>query len=200
MITEKQEYLDLLYKIQDENKPSLAILLPGDERIYNVDLATRTIEAPEYLSVETDHRSEVIYFKVARYYDAVDLSNTVCVIQYINANKEGRVYAVPYYDIDTFSDTNEMLIPWEVDGEATVAAGDVQYAIRFYMLDSRITDKRLVYNLNTLTASSKVLHGIDIDPEELQSSNDKEYIVTYLDEILAISREIANKDVYWVVL
>ena len=30
MITEKQEYLDLLYKIQDENKPSLAILLPGD--------------------------------------------------------------------------------------------------------------------------------------------------------------------------
>lgn len=200
MITEKQEYLDLLYKIQDENKPSLAILLPGDERVYNVDLATRTIEAPEYLSVETDHRSEVIYFKVARYYDAVDLSNTICVIQYINANKEGRVYAVPYYDIDTLSDTNEMLIPWEVDGEATVAAGDVQYAIRFYMLDSRITDKRLVYNLNTLTASSKVLHGINIDPEELQSSNDKEYIVTYLDEILAISREIANKDVYWVVL
>lgn len=200
MITEKQEYLDLLYKIQDENKPSLAILLPGDERIYNVDLATRTIEAPEYLSVETDHRSEVIYFKVARYYDAIDLSNTVCVIQYINANKEGRVYAVPYYDIDTLSETNEMLIPWEVDGEATVAAGDVQYAIRFYKLDSRITDKRLVYNLNTLTASSKVLHGIDIDPEELQSSNDKEYIATYLDEILAISREIADKDVYWVVL
>lgn len=200
MITEKQEYLDLLYKIQDENKPSLAILLPGDERIYNVDLATRTIEAPEYLSVETDHRSEVIYFKVARYYDAIDLSNTVCVIQYINANKEGRVYAVPYYDIDTLSDTNEMLIPWEVDGEATVAAGDVQYAIRFYKLDSRITDKRLVYNLNTLTASSKVLHGIDIDPEELQSSNDKEYIATYLDEILSISRDIANKDVYWVVL
>jgi hypothetical protein len=175
-------------------------LLPGDERIYNVDLATRTIEAPEYLSVETDHRSEVVYFKCPRYYDAVDLSNTVCVVQYINANKEGRVYAVPYYDIDTFSDTNEMLIPWEVDGEATVAAGNVQYALRFYMLDSRITDKRLVYNLNTLTASSKVLHGIDIDPEELQSSNDKEYIVTYLDEILAISREIANKDVYWVVL
>jgi hypothetical protein len=200
MITEKQEYLDLLYKIQDENKPSLAILLPGDERIYNVDLATRTIEAPEYLSVETDHRSEVVYFKCPRYYDAVDLSNTVCVVQYINANKEGRVYAVPYYDIDTFSDTNEVLIPWEVDGEATVAAGNVQYALRFYMLDSRITDKRLVYNLNTLTASSKVLHGIDIDPEELQSSNDKEYIVTYLDEILAISREIANKDVYWVVL
>lgn len=200
MITEKQEYLDLLYKIQDENKPSLAILLPGDEKIYNVDLATRTIEAPEYLSVETDHRSEVIYFKVARYYDAIDLSNTVCVIQYINANKEGRVYAVPYYDIDTLSDTNEMLIPWEVDGEATVAAGDVQYAIRFYKLDSRITDKRLVYNLNTLTASSKVLHGIDIDPEELQSSNNKEYIATYLDEILAISREIADKDVYWVVL
>ena len=200
MITSLQEYYKLLYMIQDENAPELAVLVPGDEPILNIDLTTRKIDAPEYLSVETDHRSEVVYFKCPRYYDAVDLSNTVCVVQYINANKEGRVYAVPYYDIDTFSDTNEMLIPWEVDGEATVAAGNVQYSLRFYMLDSRITDKRLVYNLNTLTASSKVLHGIDIDPEELQSSNDKEYIVTYLDEILAISREIANKDVYWVVL
>lgn len=52
MMTERPEYLDLLYKIQDENKPSLAILLPGSEHIYNVDLAARKIEAPEYLSVE----------------------------------------------------------------------------------------------------------------------------------------------------
>lgn len=200
MITERQEYLDLLYKIQDENKPSLAVLIPGDERVFNIDLNTRTIEAPEYLSVASDHRSEVVYFRVARYYDAIDLSNTICIIQYVNANKEGRVYAVPFYDVDTLSETNEMLIPWEIDGEATVAAGTVQYAVRFYKLDSRITDKRLVYNLNTQTASSKVLKGIDIVPEEIQNSNDKEYMATYLDEILAISREIADKDVYWVVL
>ncbi len=199
MMTERPEYLDLLYKIQDENKPSLAILLPGSEKIFNVDLATRTIEAPEYLSVETDHRSEVIYFRTGRYFDNIDLTNTVAVVQYINAAGEGRVYVVPYYDVDTLSETNEMLFPWEIDGEATKVAGDVKYSIRFYVLDSNKVDKKLIYNLSTLAATSKVLHGIKIDPKELEVP-DKNYATTLFDEIAAKAKEIADKDVYWVVL
>lgn len=199
MMTERPEYLDLLYKIQDENKPSLAILLPGSEKIFNVDLATRTIEAPEYLSVETDHRSEVIYFRTGRYFDNIDLTNTVAVVQYINAAGEGRVYVVPYYDVDTLSETNEMLFPWEIDGEATKVAGDVKYSIRFYVLDSNKVDKKLIYNLSTLAATSKVLHGIKIDPEELEVP-DRNYATTLFDEIAAKAKEIADKDVYWVVL
>ena len=203
MMTERPEYLDLLYKIQDENKPSLAILLPGNERIYNVDMATRKIEAPEFLSVETDHRSEVIYFRTGRYFDSIDLTNTVCVVQYINAAGEGRIYAVPYYDVDTLSSTNEILFPWEIDGEATKEAGDVQYSLRFFVLDSNKVDKKLVYNLSTLASTSKVLHGIKIDPEELAANEDtsgKNYAATYLEQILETAQQIANKDVYWVVL
>jgi hypothetical protein len=199
MTTESQEYLSLLYEIQDENKPSLAILLPGTEKIYTVDLAARQIEAPEYLSVEADHRSEVIYFRCPRYFDTIDLSKLVCVIQYINAAGEGRVYAVPYYDVDTFSDTNEMLFPWAIEGEATKAAGDVQYSIRFYLLDSINTEKKLLYNLSTTAATSKVLHGIDVDPEEWENS-DKEYYASYLEQILEVAKEIADKDVYWITL
>lgn len=199
MMTERPEYLDLLYKIQDENKPSLAILLPGSEKIYNVDLATRTIEAPEYLSVETDHRSEVVYFKTGRYFDNIDLTNTICVVQYINADGEGRVYVVPYYDVDTLSETNEILFPWEIDGEATKTAGDVKYSLRFYVLDSNKVDKRLIYNLSTLAATSKVLHGIKINPEELEVP-DRDYATTLFEEIAAKAKEIADKDVYWVVL
>lgn len=204
MKTERPEYLDLLYKIQDENKPSLAILLPGSEKIYNVDLAARKIEAPEYLSVESDHRAEVVYFRTGRYFDNIDLTNTICIVQYINADGEGRVYAVPYYDVDTFADTNEILFPWEIDGEATKTAGDVKYSLRFYILDSDWTDKKLVYNLSTLAATSKVLHGINIDPKELEANadptNNKNYAATYLEQILEVSRQIADKDVYWVVL
>jgi len=108
-------------------------LLPSTERIYEIDLNTRTIDAPEWLSVETDHRSETIYFKVPRYFDHMDLTTTVCVIQYINANGEGRVYPVPYYDITTCTRENfetleqepYILFPWVIDGEATKAAGDV---------------------------------------------------------------------------
>lgn len=204
MMTERPEYLDLLYKIQDENKPSLAILLPGEEKIYNVDMANRKIEAPEFLSVETDHRSEVIYFRTGRYFDSIDLTNTIGIIQYINADNEGRVYAIPYYDVDTLSDTNEIIFPWEIDGEATKTAGDVKYSIRFYVLDSNRVDKKLVYNLSTLASTSKVLHGIKIDPKELEANedptNNKNYAATYLEQILEVSKKIADKDVYWIVL
>lgn len=204
MMTERPEYLDLLYKIQDENKPSLAILLPGNEHIYNIDMKARKIEAPEFLSVETDHRSEVVYFRTGRYFDSIDLTNTVAIVQYVNAAGEGRVYAVPYYDVDTLSETNEILFPWEIDGEATKVAGDVQYSIRFYVLDSNKIDKKLIYNLSTLASTSKVLHGIKIDPEELKANEDptngKNYAATYLEQILETAKKIADKDVYWVVL
>ena len=103
MITTPRDYYNLYHRIQSENAPSLAILLPTDERIYNVDLNSRVVEAPEYLGVERDHRAEVIYFKVNRFYDFFDLTQSVCVIQYINALGESRAYVVPYYDIDTLS-------------------------------------------------------------------------------------------------
>ena len=67
MVTNMQEYYDLLYRIQDQNKPSLAVLIPSTETIYDVDLSTRTIKGPASLGVEADHRSEIIYFKLNRY-------------------------------------------------------------------------------------------------------------------------------------
>lgn len=198
MKTESKEYYDLLYEIQDFNKPSLAVLLPGTEKIYDVDLNTRTIEAPEYLSVESDHRSEYIYFKTGRYYDNLDLSGAVCIVQYINALGEPRVFAVPFFDVDTFSDDNQMVFYWRIDQEVTKAAGDVEFSIRFYLLDENYVDKKLIFNLNTLPASSKVLTGIDFDPEGFKPNED--WMATYLDQIAKAAKEAYEKDVYWVVI
>ena len=80
MITTQEEYNRLLYKVQDENAPTTAVLIPSTERIFNIDLNTRTIEAPEFLSVEHDHSAETIYFVIDRYFDSWDLSNSTCVI------------------------------------------------------------------------------------------------------------------------
>ena len=134
MITTPQDYYNLYHRIQSENAPSLAILLPTDEKIYEIDLNKRTIEAPEYLSVEKDHRAEVVYFKVNRFYDFFDLSQSVCVVQYNNALGESRVYVVPYYDIDTLSEDDMLLFPWAIDGEVTKAGGIIEYNVRFYKL------------------------------------------------------------------
>ena len=80
MITTPEEYLQFLHLIQNNNIWTEEILLPTNERIYEIDLNSRKIQAPEFLSVETDHRAETIYFKVNRHFDQYDLLNSVCLV------------------------------------------------------------------------------------------------------------------------
>ena len=160
MITSLQEYYSLLNLIQDENPPELAVLLPGDEPLLRIDLNTRKIDAPEYLSVSTDHRAETVYFSVNRYFDNVDLSTMSCVIQFINANGDSGLYVVPYYDT-TSAGPNTMLIPWVIEGAVTAAPGTVVFSVQFFRVSE--SSAKYSYNLNTLTASSKILEGNKFD-------------------------------------
>lgn len=163
----------------NNNRPILSIILPSDERTFDVDLDSREISVPTFLSVQKDHRAETVYFLVDRFYEYKDLATTSCVIEYINAKGEGGFYVVPFYDISTYKhymDDNDvlhqdkMLIPWCIEGDVTKAPGAVQFAIRFYELDA--TGTEFIYNLRTNTASAQVLEGMDesildksIDPE-----------------------------------
>ena len=108
MVTNPAEYAKLLWKIQDQNPPTTALLLPNSERMIEVDLNTRLITAPEYLSVATDHRAETVYFVLDRFHDNVDLSTMNCVVEFVSADKNGRnqksgLFAVPFTDKDTLS-------------------------------------------------------------------------------------------------
>lgn len=205
MKTASQEYYNLLHQIQDENAPSIAVLLPGSENIYDIDLNARTIESPEFLSVSRDHRAETIYFKCPRYFDNIDLTNLVCVVEYINANGDGRVYAVPYYDVDSFSLIDEeegiyepmIIFPWCIDGEATKVGGEVTYAIRFYQLND--TGTKMIYNLNTLTSKSKVLYGIEINNADFEESeNESNYLATCLEQVMHYAKKASDRDLYWI--
>lgn len=159
MITSLQEYYNLLYLIQDENPPELAVLLPGNEAPLRIDLDTRKIDAPEYLSVATDHRAETVFFSVNRYFDNVDLSTMSCIIQFINAAGESGIYVVPFYDISRGDDN--MLIPWVIEGAVTAKSGSVAYSVQFFRVSE--SSSKYAYNLNTLPATSKVLEGNKFD-------------------------------------
>jgi hypothetical protein len=135
MITAANEYYSALAQIQDQNFPVQAVLVPSTERIYEVDLFTRSVSMPEFLSIETDHQAETIYFKVDRFFDYMDLSRTACVIQYITANNESHFYPVPFYDCITFNEENKMIIPWNISGAVTNTAGIVKFNIRFYKIE-----------------------------------------------------------------
>ena len=202
MWTTPEDYNKFLFQIQDSNKPKQAILIPQSEKIYDINLNTREIIAPEFLSVEKDHYAETIYFKVNRYFDNMDLTNTVCLIQYINHNAKtpegekdlGHVFVVPYYDAITYKNEDKILLPWCIEGAATVAAGPISFSFRFYKMDK---DLKFIYNLNTLPADSKILYGMNVISDESD-----EFPIIPQDKYQWIIQEIQmlkdTNDIYWV--
>lgn len=215
MVTSLIDFLRNLQNIKDNNLPYNPLPLPPGETIYDVDLNSRTIKAPKYLSMEYDHESEIIFFRTDRYYDNVDLSDMTCIIQYRNKNAKkddgitpdgGYAYLVTTYVQDNSDIEDEIekknskiLIPWPIGGAATKAAGDVEFAIRFFKVteiqDPDNPDKkigRLLYNLNTKVATSKILHGMD---NILTVESDKNYQIetNAIEQIFAQIKEISEK-------
>ena len=141
------------------NKPILSIILPSDEKTFDVDLSSREIFVPTFLSVAKDHRAETIYFLVDRYYEYKDLAKTSCMIEFINAAGEGGFYPVPFYDISTYQEEEKMLLPWCIEGDVTKTAGQVQFALRFYELGE--ANQSFTYNIRTKVATSQILNGMD---------------------------------------
>ena len=210
MITARDDYLDLLYKVQDPNRQDKIIQLPADETIYAVDLNTRKIEAPKFLSVEYDHNAETIYFEVDRFFDNIDLSTMFCVIQYQNANPDkargGYIYPVPYFDITTKAEDNKMLFQWAIEGPATAYSGKVTFSIKFYKISSITIDsadghstqlKVYDYVLNTQPSTSEVLHGLDI----MATSENYYFEASEVEKIYQeIEKVRRTNDLYWIVL
>ena len=202
MITTSQEYFANLDILQNVNQPAYA-LLPSAENILKIDINTRTVEAPEFLSVEKDHKSETIYFEVNRKAGYVDLAETSCVIIYNNADKNTgtRYYAVPYYDITT--KYGKIIFPWALDGNVSLMSGIVEFSIQFFKIDTIVredTAKKVVsYSLNTLPAYSKVLNGI----KEQQLDSDDEYYLMP-DQYKELNNRIdtlqQTQKLYWTIL
>lgn len=214
-------YKSLLYEIQAakiNRGPGIdAIIVPSNTQLYNVDLKTRTIDAPENLSVKTEHYAETVYFLVDRFYDSMDLAQTNCVIQYVTS--EGSyVYNVPFCDVTTFVNgvTNDdgvvidpspkMIIPWSVSSSATKNAGTIKYLIRFYLIDensvlddqgnpTKPEEAQLSYSLSTLTAKSKILDTLPL--EVVEEEYNIETGTKFLELVNVINQMVDNAIIYW---
>ena len=131
----------------------------------------------------------------------MDLTKTVCVIQYENENakkEDGEpagsfIYLVPFYDIQHFREENKILIPWALGGPATAAAGKITFSFRFYKLNADGT--QLIYNLNTLPAVSKILYGMNV------IENNENFVIpdTTVEMIYQSINELREQqDLYWI--
>lgn len=190
--------LEQLAAIQTQNPPS-NVYIPFAENTYDIDLNTRIINGPLTLGLQRDHKSLVIYFKVDRYYDYMDLSNTVCLVEYKTPNDEPgsapHVFIVPYYDTYRYAQENKMIFPWVVGGAATLADGIIEYAVRFYKIGNVDGQTSLIYNLNTLPATSKVIGSMEVTNAIMNAEYD--IPIEKYEELMA---QLQDHQVYWTVL
>lgn len=128
MIVSAKEYASLLANLADPNSANEYLRMPKDETVYKIDLDTRTVQAPSYISVAEDHNAEVVWFSVDRFFCDYDLYQSTCWIMYNNAEGKSFFYLAPMQTLAFDENGNEcILIPWIVSQYATVKEGTIGF-------------------------------------------------------------------------
>lgn len=210
MITSPLDYESILHDINTNNRQYITTTIPNgknQESLFDINLNTRQIGSPKFLSVQYDHNAETIYFKCARYFDEVDLAreDITVIIQYENADpnekKRGYIYVPKYKDIKTFADTQEIAFPWVIEGAATAFSGTVVFSVKFYKTSFRDNGVYYDFNLNTLVSKSAVLHGMDA----IKATENYIFEANTVEEIYARISGLEQAlngafDLYWTIL
>ena len=179
-----------LAQIQNQNSVTIREIPSTVDRI-PVNLDTREIEIEksvykDFLSMEKDHRAEVVYFEVDRFYEDIDLSTYSCIIEYINAaplgEKKLRIYPITLMGVQKVLDgktgqfVEKLLLAWSLGNEATEYAGTIEFSLTFYKISyntneqGHLTDCKIAYALHTAPQKGTILHGMDYtDSQELES-------------------------------
>ncbi len=211
MITKSEEYLNFLQEIS-KGTPTYELRIPSDEPIYEIDLNTRIVNAPNFLSVESDHEAEIIYFSMDRYFESMDLVNCTGLVLFKNANNEEFAYLIPAYDI--VSQPGKIIFGWDIQGAVTKYSGTVQFAFKFYKLDEQFDEEIgdfkavLEFDLNTLISQSKILKGwasiskanpSDLHIPEIIVDNN---IIQKIDHLTDLTSELIewqeNMQIFWI--
>ena len=201
MITTPEEYQKYLGLVNNPNYPTNIIPLPENEPIYNINLDTRKVEAPKFVGVLNDHQAEILHFTVDRYFDNMDLYDTVCFIKYRNTsnkNDEGRVYYVPFMDKDYLKDDNKLIFPWCVSGYATSAPGTLEFSFQFYSVVHEEGTDQYYYSfiLNTSSATTQVLPGLDVN---LELNENYLFTQSEVENIYAEIDKLRREEIYWII-
>lgn len=175
-ITTLEEYFNWLPDLKNDlnGKPTKYTILPLDEPHFEINANTRAINIPNDfkkngIAVQGDDLAEVVYFKVDRYFDAMDLNNTEIYIEWETPKDKTHEAIKGVSDVyirDIESEPGKLIFGWAISDALTAAAGTLKFSVKFFQ---RATDENgkvtLAYALNTLTAQVAIQQSIGIDIE-----------------------------------
>ena len=178
-----QSYIDRLKELQTldyKNRP----ITPLKEPTFNVYLNKRQIEVPadfKNLATKSEHKAEVIWFTLDRYFDGQDLAQRKKKwgMQCTNANGEEMLLPADFIYIGDQNnpDNNEVLVTpekdsadpvskgttlklgWYIRYDLTKEAGPITISLRCFESDE---NKELIYNLVTEPVQLFIRNSLEI--------------------------------------
>ena len=176
-ITTLEEYFSWIRNLGTINKKYT--VLPLDEDHFEINANTRAINIPASfkkngVAVQGDDLAEVLYFKIDRYFDYMDLDKCDIYIQWETPKAaDGTTIksASSAYIRDIESEPGKLIFGWALSDAITANAGTLKFSVRFFQwADPKNVadggDKILAYSFSTLTAQVLIQPSINFDPEK----------------------------------
>lgn len=143
--------------------------LPLDEPFLEINANTRVISVPSQLrqiGVRGDKYAEVVFFKIDRYYDAVDLATRHIYIEWEDA--AGHKGVSRDFLKDTQSEKDKIIFGWIIGDELTEAVGNIRFAVRFVEWTSKedssvapAEGRGLEYSFSSLPAQMSIVDSLN---------------------------------------
>ena len=169
-------YYQFLEKVRALGNYDL-IRIPAEEEYFEIDANTREIKVPDAFSkeknrgicVQGDNTAEVVFFRIARFFDEMDLAvcqtlstdseqQGECYIQWRNAAGEENISKAYAFDVSE----NDIIFGWILSDNITHTAGTLEFAVRF-VLWNQSAPNIYTYSMSTLTASCVIKPALDFD-------------------------------------
>ena len=175
-ITTLEEYFSWIRNLGNINKKYT--VLPLDEDHFEINANTRAINIPASfkkngVAVQGDDLAEVLYFKIDRYFDYMDLNNCDIYIQWETPKgPDGTTIksVSPAYIRDIESEPGKLIFGWALSDAITANSGTLKFSVRFFQWEDPENvaaggDKVIAYSFSTLTAQVLIQPSINFNPE-----------------------------------
>lgn len=171
-----------------------ALLLPLDEPMFEINANTREIIIPAHfkkhgVSVEGDTIAETLIFKINRFVDFVDLSETDIFVQWEIEGKE-EYSNITFKHLDY--DPEYLLFAWPITNKVTEKAGVLKFSVRCIKREGE--NSPITYSFNTLPASVGISKALKSDLDyDTEAENADELFITAIENTMNTSSEEAAK-------
>ena len=171
-------------------------MLPLDETPFDIDANSRNITVPANfkkngLSVQGDEIAETIFFRIDRFFDAMDLDTCDIYVQWQGV--ENIPYVTPIVMKDVESQPGKILFAWPISSKLTKNSGSVKFSVRFIKQDAT---GLIVYSFSTLTATAVINPALNFDIFNAHEDNADDLFSVAIENSTTVSGIPAAKPVF----